>query len=303
MHTQNKKILVFGSGSISSFFEKSAKSAGYTCDVVSLRRTRQQLSMLDLDKYSLFIFSGYDHFSLYRNLAYIRLVIYSLKGKRCTGLFVYLNTQGVMLKPLARNMLPAYDGWIPDRYVLCIRIPSYMVRKSGLRYIEYFLPLVIGHNTNQDNYFRQLAVSPGIELPGKGFNHYFYLQIDSLFAEILQYLECKPLAENESIFIYSNYDTLVNMLRSNYGGSGEYLECRHLNAYNLPYPRLFTYLFCKFLKSIAAIIYYTFTQGSLPAIRSPDFSAISFIGPETVRFFSMDFLPPEKIYRVRMMRK
>jgi hypothetical protein len=299
-----KSILILGSGAISAAIKKAAMQRGYECDVVPLRSMRHELSDRSavLRRYSLIIYAGYDHFSVRRNIGYIKFAVDTLKQANFDEKFVFLNTQGSLLRNIALDSLPARDNWIPNRYALTKRWQSSIVRHSGLRYADYYLPLVIGDGTGQDLQLRQLAIASGIAVPKRGENHYYFLSIESLFDKLFKNLINDSPDESRGVLLYSHYETLVDMVRFKYGGEGRYSDVRFANAYNLPAAHLVRHLALKFSRSLTAIIYYSFRTGHLRRESSQIKNALMQLDPEVTRFFALDFIPPEKITGLRVER-
>lgn len=298
------KIFIIGSGALSAAISERCASRGLQCSTLPLRSLRDALPTLSgaLAECSRVIYAGYDHFSVARNVSHLHRLLKHLHTSGFAGQLVLLNTQGALGSTIGRDAIPAFDGWIPNRYTLTKRIQAAILRQSKVDCIDYYLPVVIGEGTRQEAQMRRIASTPGIELPAKGHCRHYFVDLGTLIEDLLSPETAARMNTPERIFAYSRYESIEEMSTRMSNVRPDFRDLRHANAYNLPTPALARHLALKFAKSVAALLYYTFRPGSLQ--RDSDASAppLIHLDPETSRFLAVDFLPPDQIRGLKVKK-
>lgn len=299
--------LVIGSGGISDAIAAFGKERGQGVEVVPLRDTVNWLESAGsrlgwLHSTKAILYCGYDHFSIASNLQTLSRFVAFLSAAHYAGRLVFFNSQGAVLDRVARATIPICDRWLPDRYVVTKRWQSKILKRSGVNYVELYLPLVTGLPHGFDTFADRAAKSPGLRVPSKGMNRFYFLAVKDLLSFLFTEGAVFSLGAGETAFVYSEYLSFCEYLEGRSRGQQLWFDdIEYGNCFGLPPSQLIRYVATKLVRNIASTAYYALgNDGYLGRqLRAPASPAalgpLSRLTAEECKFYSYDFNPPDAL--------
>lgn len=297
---KNNNILIVGSGVISEIMIKYGINHQYNIEAIPLRQLDKYLKNSEIEKFAVIVYTGYDHFSILRNINYLKIILGKIEIDGWSGNFIFLNTQSIIEDDISRCELRSYEKWFPNRYVLTKKWQSVILEKSKINYINYIIPIVTGEGTAQEKQLEWIA-NTDTKIPNQGRNYFYFIETKKLLSEIFSNIELSSEKNRKCFFVYSEYISLKDKLNNDYGERKQYESTEAQNAYNLSGSELIKYIVNKGIRSYIAIVFYSFVRGNLSKKITDKTNKIK-LSWEEHQFYSKSFIPPGEIRKINIIK-
>lgn len=299
---KGSNILIVGSGNISDMMLIYGSEQQHNITCVPLRCLNKLVKTASLKKYRMIIYSGYDHFSILRNINYLKIIINKIKLDAWPGIFVFLNTQSIVESEISKPELRNYDEWIPNRYVITKKWQFNIIKKSNINYINYIIPIVTGDGTTQERQLALIASNDCVKIPNQGRNYFYFVDVKKLIREIYDNVGKSAAETRRSIFIYSEYMRLIDKLYKDFNRVKQYEESTAKNAHNLSGLELIRYILNKAFRAYISIVLYSFKKAELRKTDKIKKSDMIKLSADEHQFYSRSFIPPNEIQVEEIIR-